>query len=750
MPTPTLTSPAANATGVSLTPTLELSVTFPILNPFCEHDETQWQVASSPGFGGDVVWDSGFSAAGKTSRNVPNGQLSTGTDYWWRARVKDDESLPFSDEISAWSSARKFTTVALPSCTTPPTPSLNAPADGATGVPLTPTLEAGVSPFALIFSGCEWDRTQWQIASDPAFGPGSIVFDSGFTGADKTSIDVPSGNLVFNGTYYWRARIRDVVIFGTGPTSSWSAVRMFKTVTLTILCTWGTITHDAPADGATGLTTTPTLEVDQSFGGPFPGPCSHDVTQWQIATDPGFGAGTIVYDSGDDGANLTSLTVPGGELSFNTTYHWRARFKNADASKVSNWTAPTEFSTQPLVLGCFWGTIAHTAPGDGATGQPLTPTLEIDYTPPALPALPCSHDVTQWQVATDAGFGAGTIAYDSGDDGSNLTSLSVPGGNLSPDTVYYWRVRVKNAGASEVSNWSTATRFRTQAPAPGNAPPNADFDYNPGSPQTGQPVQFSDASTDPDGAGDLVSWSWDFGDGTTSTSQNPTHTYSDAVTFTVRLQVTDSAGQTGTVVKNVTVSSAPSGGSDSVAAAVAALVPNDPAGPNADQVIGDREINQAITLWISGAPVPGTGGDTIDDGTILQLIGMWIGGAQVSSSSASPALLAQARRALPRLVSLAGAPEPLRVRSVRIVPQGADRWRLSLVGSGVRQLDVSVFDAAGRLVLSETGLGASLALAARADDGRRLANGVYLVAVTAHGFDGRSVRTEFQKWAVLR
>ena len=50
-------------------------------------------------------------------------------------------------------------------------------------------------------------------------------------------------------------------------------------------------------------------------------------------------------------------------------------------------------------------------------------------------------------------------------------------------------------------------------------------------------VNFTDQS-----AGDPTSWSWDFGDGSTSTEQNPAHTYTDAGTYTVSLAVTGPCG----------------------------------------------------------------------------------------------------------------------------------------------------------------------------------------------------------------
>ncbi|MDN4165664.1 PKD domain-containing protein [Cytophagales bacterium LB-30] len=61
----------------------------------------------------------------------------------------------------------------------------------------------------------------------------------------------------------------------------------------------------------------------------------------------------------------------------------------------------------------------------------------------------------------------------------------------------------------------------------------------------GKEVSFSDASISPNN-----DWSWDFGDNTTSQSQNPSHTYTEAGVYTVRLTVD---GGNSSTTKTITV-----------------------------------------------------------------------------------------------------------------------------------------------------------------------------------------------------
>lgn len=86
-----------------------------------------------------------------------------------------------------------------------------------------------------------------------------------------------------------------------------------------------------------------------------------------------------------------------------------------------------------------------------------------------------------------------------------------------------------------------------------NSPPTANFVSSAQETCSGL-VSFTDQSIN--GA---TSWLWDFGDGNTSTSQNPTHTYQSEGTYTVSLTATNNFGSDATSYNNLIVVDRPDG-----------------------------------------------------------------------------------------------------------------------------------------------------------------------------------------------
>lgn len=130
---------------------------------------------------------------------------------------------------------------------------------------------------------------------------------------------------------------------------------------------------------------------------------------------------------------------------------------------------------------------------------------------------------------TDTSTGAPTSwSWDFG-DGTTSTARN-PSHTYAAGT-YTVRLTVANEAGADTE---TKTSYITATPPPA---PTADFSLTPASGIVPLSVTFTDTS-----GGNPTTWSWSFGDGTTSTVQNPTHVYTSAGSYTVALTVSNASG----------------------------------------------------------------------------------------------------------------------------------------------------------------------------------------------------------------
>jgi hypothetical protein len=381
---PTLTAPANNATGVALTPNLTWgSVTGAV--------SYEVQVSTSTTFATTVFDLSGITVT--TQAITP--ALANGTVYYWRANATN------AGGASGWTAAMSFTTIVA----APSAPVLTAPASGATGVAVSPTLSWTAATGAASY--------EVQVSTSSAFT--TTVFDQ--AGITATSQAVTPA--LANGTvYYWRANATNA-----GGTSGWTAAMSFTT----IVAAPSAPTLSTPSNTATNVSLTPTLTWSTVANA-----ASYQI---QVSTVSNF-ASTVFTASG-----LTATTQAiSPALSNSTQYYWRVNATNAGGT--GGWSSTFSFTTVPPAPAAP----TLSSPANGATGVAASPTVSW-----AAVSGASSYEV---QISTSSTFA--TTVFDK--SGVTSTSQAVTPA-LSNKTTYYWRVNATNAGGT--SAWSGAWSFAT-------------------------------------------------------------------------------------------------------------------------------------------------------------------------------------------------------------------------------------------------------------------------------------------------
>lgn len=248
---------------------------------------------------------------------------------------------------------------------------------------------------------------------------------------------------------------------------------------------------------------------------PGTGPCKEIFAMgfrnpFRFARKPGTST-FFVNDVGDQTWEEIDLLAKGRNYGWNKREGFCARASTTDCGKVPGFTNPLH--AYPHTAGC------RSITGGAFVPSGLWPGFEnayifADYACGKLWRLDRRADGTYRRQPFSSGLSGPThVRFGPHGDSSALYYLSI--------------------FDNEVRRIARSTT---------NGQPTAAFDYSP----DGNELSFSGAgSRDGDQGDRVVSWTWDFGDGTPvveSTGPRVTHTYADAGTYTATLTVTDSNG----------------------------------------------------------------------------------------------------------------------------------------------------------------------------------------------------------------
>ncbi len=239
--------------------------------------------------------------------------------------------------------------------------------------------------------------------------------------------------------------------------------------------------------------------------------------------------------SGTPTVGTFPLTVNFTDASTHTPTSWTWSFGDGGVATVKNpshvYTAAGSYAVS-LTAANSGGSDLCSKGNYITVSQPI-PAANFSATPTAgAPPLSVAF--------TDASTNGPTAwSWDFGDGGTD--TVQSPSHTYTSAGTYTVTLTAANSGGS---NTNTKANYITAS-----NPPVANFSGTPTSGTAPLSVTFTDSSTN-----SPTAWSWAFGDGKTSTAQNPSHTYTTAGTYSVTLTATNVGGgslpctQTGYIV----------------------------------------------------------------------------------------------------------------------------------------------------------------------------------------------------------
>ncbi|MFJ2257037.1 PQQ-dependent sugar dehydrogenase [Streptomyces sp. NPDC087844] len=286
----------------------------------------------------------------------------------------------------------------------------------------------------------------------------------------------------------------------------------------------------------------------------------------------------IVYlgDYGPDAGTASPTRGPGGQVEFNRitkagNFGWPYctgkndayidyNFATGTSGSAFNCAAPTNNSPNNTGLTSLPPVQPAWIPYDGASVPEFGNGSESPMGGPVYRYDADSTSEVKFPQEYDGDFFAGEFGrrwikrIESSGDGTVQSINSVPWTGtqvmdmaFGPDGALY----VLDYGTGYFNGDANSALYRIDHVTGGLAP-SAQAKANVTSGKAPLAVTFSSAgSTDPDG--DTLDYAWNFGDGSTSTAANPSHTYATNGQYTATLTVTDSTGKSGSASVQITV-----------------------------------------------------------------------------------------------------------------------------------------------------------------------------------------------------
>ena len=263
----------------------------------------------------------------------------------------------------------------------------------------------------------------------------------------------------------------------------------------------------------------------------------------------------------DAGSTWSAIPVVSGALMSDD--HVSLRAIPGDAARRVVAVFKTSFNdavpavpTDPLLVAAVF------TPASGAWATATVATVAESATRPVAVVGPGGDDLRVFYTGPST---PGSVASEGTiyEKDSTLSALTFPTGgtpvlrdiaNATMNNVTTTARRRRPPPASSCSPRPSPRPATGSAPSGGSVAAPALAAFTSAATAGGSPrqVTFTDRS-----AGSPTSWSWDFGDGATSTQRNPTHVYASAGAVTVRLTVDNAAGPASSVTRTMAVGSPP-------------------------------------------------------------------------------------------------------------------------------------------------------------------------------------------------